>query len=66
MAPKKSKEKKKKRKKRDSDDDGSSRSSGDEGGGAGADEASNVWLARPEAERTQEEDMDDYLAGLFF
>ena len=64
--PKKSKEKKKKRRKRDSDDDGSSRSSGDEGGGAGADEASNVWLARPEAERTQEEDMDDYLAGLFF
>ena len=63
--PKKSKEKKKKRRKRDSDDDGSSRSSGDEGGGA-ADEASNVWLARPEAERTQEEDMDDYLAGLFF
>lgn len=64
--PKKSKEeKKKKRKKRDSDDDGSSRSSGDEGGAAD-DDASNVWLARPEAERTQEEDMDDYLAGLFF
>ena len=63
--PKKSKEKKKKRRKRDSDDDGSSRSSGDEGGAAD-DDASNVWLARPEAERTQEEDMDDYLAGLFF
>ena len=45
-----------------SDDDGAGASAA----GAADDEASNVWLARPEAERTQEEDMDDYLAGLFF